>query len=102
MIFDRRGGPFPWMPFSRRTIVCDVRALGCVDLRTIDALAHLQLAARRLGGVVVLRGASRELVELIEFAGLEDVLRLEPRGQPEEREQRVRVQEEGEFDDAAI
>jgi ABC-type transporter Mla MlaB component len=85
-----------------RTIVCDVSALSEPDLRTIDALAHLQLAARRLDAEIVLHGAPRELAELIVFAGLENVLLLEPRGQPEEREQRLGLEEEGELDDPAI
>ena len=44
------------------------------DAVTIDALARLQLAARRNGCQVRLRQASRELLELVEFMGLRDVL----------------------------
>jgi ABC-type transporter Mla MlaB component len=40
---------------------------------TMDALCRLQVAARRLGCRVALRGASDELRELVEFMGLEDV-----------------------------
>jgi anti-anti-sigma regulatory factor len=47
------------------------------DLRSVDALATLQLAAKRLGTGVVLRGASPDLRDLIALAGLETVLRLE-------------------------
>ena len=46
------------------------------DLGTIDALARLQLAARRLGLDVRLRDVSPELCELIDFVGLADVLRV--------------------------
>ena len=69
------------------------------DLSTIDALARLQLAAHRFGFEVRLRRVSQELQELNTFAGLDDVLRVEPRGQTEEREQRFRIEEERELDD---
>src|SRR4029450_3223048 len=51
---------------------------------------------------LVLQRAPPELVELIAFMGLSDVLRVEPRRQPEEREQRLRLEEEGELDDLAV
>jgi ABC-type transporter Mla MlaB component len=44
------------------------------DAVTVDALARLQLAARRHGCTVRLRHASRDLVELLAFMGLRDVL----------------------------
>lgn len=44
------------------------------DAVTVDALARLQLAARRHDCQVRLRGASSELVELIELMGLKNVL----------------------------
>ena len=44
------------------------------DAVTIDALARLQLAARRTGCQVRLRHASPELVDLVAFMGLTDVL----------------------------
>ena len=44
------------------------------DAVTVDALARLQLAARRHGCQVRLRGASPELRELLAFMGLADVL----------------------------
>jgi len=40
--------------------------------------------------------------ELVAFAGLADVLRLEAGGQPEEREERLGVEEERELDDPAL
>jgi ABC-type transporter Mla MlaB component len=52
---------------------CDVSGIA-VDAVTIDALARLQLAARRYGCQVRLRGASDELRELVAFMGLQDVL----------------------------
>jgi hypothetical protein len=44
------------------------------DLDVIDALARLALAARRLGGEIGLRNAGPELLGLIDFVGLDDVL----------------------------
>jgi ABC-type transporter Mla MlaB component len=44
------------------------------DAVTVDALARLQLAARRHGCQVRMRRASRELRELLAFMGLRDVL----------------------------
>ena len=83
------------------TLVCDVATLA-PDAVTLDALAHLQIAARRLGYELVLRGASAGLLELVELFGLCEVLPVEAGGEPEEREQRVGVEEEGELDDAAL
>ena len=72
------------------------------DLRTVESLARLQLAARRCGLELRLANVSRELEELITFAGLAEALGLEPCGQAEEREERVGVEEEGELDDPAV
>jgi ABC-type transporter Mla MlaB component len=52
---------------------CDVSGVD-VDAVTVDALARLQLAARRSGCRVRLRNASAELLELVDFMGLSDVL----------------------------
>lgn len=79
-------------------VVCDVGALVDPDAVAVDALASLQLTAVRLGCVLRLRSASLELQELLTFMGLADVLlRLEVERQVEEREQRLRVQEEREL-----
>jgi ABC-type transporter Mla MlaB component len=53
--------------------LCDVRGVDA-DAVTVDALARLQLAARRHGCLVRLRNASPELRELVEFLGLRYVL----------------------------
>jgi len=76
-------------------------ALVAPDAGTIDALAQLQLTARRVGLEMRLRNASSELHELIAFMGLVDVLRVEPGRQAEEREQSLGVEEERELDDPA-
>ena len=69
------------------------------DAVTVDLLARLQLAARRAGLELQLRGASRDLEDLLAFVGLRDVLGVEGGGQAEEREQGVGVEEEGELGD---
>jgi ABC-type transporter Mla MlaB component len=52
---------------------CDVSGVES-DAVTADALARLQLAARRHGCRVRLRNASAELLELLCFMGLSEVL----------------------------
>ena len=54
-------------------VVCDVRTLPA-EVASIDALARLQLTARRLGGTIALRRASSDLDRLVAFVGLADVL----------------------------
>jgi anti-anti-sigma regulatory factor len=80
------------------TVVLDVSAIA-PDGMTIDALARLHLTAGQRGQSLTLRFASDELRELIAFVGLEDVLRIEPRRQAEQREQGLRVEEERQLDD---
>jgi ABC-type transporter Mla MlaB component len=81
-------------------LVCDVGALADPDAVTIEALARLQLTARRVGSQIGLRNASRELRELLDFVGLSSVVplsrgsRIEAGRQAEEREVRSGVQEE--------
>jgi ABC-type transporter Mla MlaB component len=53
--------------------LCDVAGVD-PDAVTVDALARLQLAARRHGCQVRLRHASDELLALVDFMGLRDVL----------------------------
>ncbi|MFC5888386.1 hypothetical protein RMN57_18360 [Kitasatospora sp. CM 4170] len=102
---------------------------GAADLAVVDALARLRLAAARHGVRVVLSNASGPLRELLSFAGLAGVLPVEPDDdpldaagdpprcdpldagpgllgvqpgrQPEEREDRVGVEEVGEPGDPA-
>jgi hypothetical protein len=44
------------------------------DLAIVDALARLQLAARRLGCSVRVLGARADLLELLDLAGLRELL----------------------------
>ena len=66
---------------------------GRMDLATVDGVARLQLAGRRLGFRVRLSGP-RELWELIDLLGLREAI-----GKAEEREEAPGVEEEGELGD---
>ena len=72
------------------------------DLEIVDALARLQLAARRSGYEVAVTAAPDDVLELIELAGLADALCVEPLRQPEQREERLGVEEERELPDPAV
>jgi anti-anti-sigma regulatory factor len=85
----------------RSTLFCDVESLTAPDLGSVGALARLQLEARRVGLELRLRGVSPELRELIAFVGLDDVLSVETRREPEEREERLGVEEESQLRDPA-
>lgn len=71
------------------------------ELGIVDALARLQLAARRSGYEIAVTEAPADLLDLIELAGLTEVLGVEALRQPEEREQRLGVEEERELPDSA-
>lgn len=89
-------------------VVCDVAGLTCPDGSALDALARLQLTARRLGATIAVSGPSRELEDLIDFSGLRSVLpdlapsALEPRRQPEEREEPGGIEEEADPADPSV
>lgn len=56
-----------------RVIVCDVSDLAA-NCRAIEALARLQLTAQRGNRRIRLQRASRGLEQLLDFAGLTDVI----------------------------
>ena len=92
------GRSYPRM--GDRTIVLGVGGIARPDAVTVDALARLQLTARRLGYSIVLSDVPPELRELLEFTGLDDVVPvwvrlLGPGWQPEEREQPGGIEKEG-------
>ncbi len=82
-------------------VVVDLDGLVDPDVVTVDAMARLQVTARRLGRGVRFRGACREVHELVALTGLGEVLhfddgsRFEPRGETEQREHGLGVEEEG-------
>ena len=88
-------------------VVCDVGGL-YPDLVAVEALARLKLTARRLGCGLRLRGASRELEQMVAFCGLRGVLALEAGlvrrngGQPEQWEQPLGVEERVEGRDPPV
>ncbi|HEV7806181.1 MAG TPA: hypothetical protein VGO80_10195 [Solirubrobacteraceae bacterium] len=86
---------------NAQVVVCDVRSLAA-DARTVDALARLQLAARRLGCRIRLHRASPELDALLSFLGLAEVIGSAGgrRRQAEQREQPRGVEERVDRDDA--
>jgi anti-anti-sigma regulatory factor len=77
-------------------LICDVSALRDVDEATLNALAGLQLAARRFGASIEFVNASSRVRDLVELVGLGDVLRCsgalgsgaQVRRHTEQREQR--------------
>ena len=87
---------------ARRLIVLDCSCWAACDARDVARLASLHLALRRLGCELRVRNPPPELIELIAFFGLLDVLGVESGREPEEREQLLRLEEEGEPGDAAV
>ena len=81
---------------------------GRPDIEAVETLALLQLAARRRGIQVVLRGMNPELRDLLAWAGLDGALPcaegsgLEPRGEAEQGEQPLRVEEEADPRDPPV
>jgi hypothetical protein len=96
---------------GRDALTCDVADI-VANLRAVDALAQLHLGLRRLGVDLRLEGAPGALQDLAHLAGLDGVLRLgvpsgarsgvEARGQPEEGEQPIGVEEEDDPADLAV
>ncbi|MFP5347036.1 MAG: STAS domain-containing protein [Actinomycetes bacterium] len=88
-------------------VVCDVSRMTSADTTTIEALARLQLTAKRHGAAVVLRGAGHHLTCLLAVAGLTDVLPAEPPsalgvGREAEQREEVRVEEVRDADDPPL
>lgn len=89
--------------------ICDASRLVDCDAGTIDGLARLALELRRTGRRLVLRGAPPELIELLDLVGLRDAVpqarpdagdaSVEVRREPEQREEALRVEEEGDAGD---
>ena len=82
-------------------VECDLAALARADAATVDALARLQLTARRAGCSIRLRNPSAEILALIDLIGLRDVLPpcgalpRESKREPEHRVEALGVEEEG-------
>ena len=61
-----------------RTIILDLAGCGVPDAGLVDALALIQLAAKRAGVELRLQNGDRALAELIAFMGLSEALRIDP------------------------
>jgi hypothetical protein len=83
-----------------RTVVARIVVPPVSGIAAVDALARLVLEARRLGLDLRLLHAPPDLLELVELAGLAGVLSLEGQRDAEQREQPLRVEEEGHLADA--
>ena len=70
------------------------------NLDGVEAIARLQLAARRAGCHVEFHGASPELLALLGFCGLSGVLCVHR--EPEQREQPLDVEERVQPDDSPV
>ncbi|MDQ0833018.1 anti-anti-sigma regulatory factor [Streptomyces achromogenes] len=79
-------------------VVCDVAGIGPPGLLTVDLLARLQLAARRAGGRIRLRGPDPALRALLHLVGLP----VEVEGEVEEGEPALGVEVEVEPGEAAL
>jgi ABC-type transporter Mla MlaB component len=66
-------------------VTCDVGRITDPDAGAVDAVARLQLTARRHGGSVRLRRASRDLRRLLDLAGLRHVIPSVPNPPPAAR-----------------
>lgn len=80
-------------------IVLDCAQLKNPDLSAVEQIARLQLGVRRRGFELRLTNADPRLRDLIGLVGLSGVLRLESQGQPEQRKELSRVEEERKLDD---
>jgi anti-anti-sigma factor len=88
-------------------IVCDLGAVTQSDVAVVDALCRMRLAARRRGCQLMLRDASKGLLELLFLMGLTDIVRVVGSGgeverESEQREHPGRVEEERDPADPAI
>jgi hypothetical protein len=58
----------------RAAVECDVRG-ALPDVVTVGMLARLELIARRNGNTLDLRNASPELLDVVAFMGLDEILK---------------------------
>lgn len=62
---------------AEKVVPCDVGWAVGPDVQLVDALARLQLAARRRECTLLLENVSSELTELVALMGLSEVLDAE-------------------------
>ena len=85
-----------------RRIILDCARLSEPDAGTIDEIARCLLAAKRKGLEMRLENTSDSLLELIDFCGLAERLRVESWWQAEQGEQPGRVEKERDVGDPTI
>jgi hypothetical protein len=83
------------------SLILDCSALPEADATQLDGLARLVLGLRRRRCQIRLANPGEGLLDLIEFAGLGEVLRVEPGWEAPEREEARGVEEEGQLGDPA-
>ena len=84
---------------ATESVTLNCAHIGKPDLGAIDSIARIQLGLRRRGCDLQLLEPSDELLALVDFAGLGDVLCVEVQRQPKKREKVLGVEEEREFAD---
>ena len=89
-------------------VVFELPGSGDADVGLVGGLARLQLAAVRRGYRFVFTNAPEDLIALVALLGLGEVLScrtgsgIESRGQPEQREESLGVEEPVQPDDPSI
>ena len=68
---------------ATETVILDCACIADAGLVAVDRIARTRLEAHRCGCRFEVRNASDELLELIEFLGLEECLGVEVQRQPE-------------------
>ncbi len=84
------------------TVIVNCACVQKPDLAAIDELARARLGAGRHGCELRLEAPSDDLVALIEFAGLAEVLRVQVKRQAEKWKQPRRIEEESELPDPPV
>lgn len=75
------------------SVNCDLGSITKPDVVTVEALARLQLTARRLGRGIRFHRPPEALLGLVGLTGLGTVLGLDLQGQAEQREKPLGVEE---------
>jgi hypothetical protein len=83
-------------------LVIDVGEVVAPDVSTVGDMARLHVLAHRFGYEARFRRVSPELQELVAFVGLAEVLRVEPCGETEQREEVLGVEEEADTRDLPL
>lgn len=84
------------------TVILNCACVEKPDLAAIDELARIRLGVCRCGCDLRLEEPNDDLVALIEFAGLAEVLRVQVKREAEKWKELRRVQEERELPDPPV